>query len=45
MFYFQFGKGSEIASVVLSIGSVGLRDVIRKKRDYVGKVPKLGGWV
>ena len=22
-----------------------VRDVIRKKRDYVGKIPKLGGWV
>ena len=39
-------SGISISSKISIDQSVLIRDVIRrKKRDYVGKLPKLGGWV
>ena len=32
-----------LAEILAEAGVPGIRDAVRKKRGYVGKIPKLGG--
>ena len=34
-----------LAEILAEAGVPGIRDAVRKKRGYVGKIPKLGGGV